>query len=121
MSFSVNLLLDVNLSIKSSFLASIHIALLAISLHLISECFFTSSCNSFGIDKVILTIFHHLFALCVYTYIKVSVVILKHIDIRLKVGKHDNWIVRLLTKSDYLYDSLTDLPDFHCSSVRDFE
>ena len=43
------------------------------------------------------------------------------IDIRSEVEKHNNWIVRLLTKSDYLYDSLTDLPDFHCSSVRDFE
>src|SRR3989338_8099350 len=59
-SFSVNLLFEVILSINSSSMACLNIALLAISLHLISLCFFTILWISCGNDNVMFGILFHL-------------------------------------------------------------
>ena len=57
---------------SSSFLACSHIALLAISLHFISLCFFTTECSSSESAKVIFGIKPPLSKICVFTYLNFS-------------------------------------------------
>ena len=70
-SFSVSSLLESRLSISSSFRAWFHMACLAISLHLISECFFMILWRSSGIARVMFVIeCSFLSIICVFTYIR---------------------------------------------------